>query len=122
MPIIIDQLAQLDLAWQDSSSESARLRRALADDSFWVEVSGAGRLTKKRSKLEPVMHSMGTILDAAPERYVLGVEWPPVNLPRKNSAVQLADLLIQVAGNDRTLERVLFCKSAQLYGLDLEVA
>ena len=96
--------------------------QALADDSFWVEASGADRLTEEASNVVQVVQSVRSLLDAATSRRFLGLDWAPVNSAIKRCAVSLADLMIQLAGNGKTLERVLFCKPAQLYSLGLEVA
>jgi len=122
MPVVIDHMARLDLSSQDSSYQLVRLLRILEHDSFWVKLSGADRLTAKRDDLEAAIQPMREILKNAPERCIWGLDWPHVNLTKIRSNAELVDLLLEVSGDQKTLERVLIHNPARLYGFDPEAS
>lgn len=112
---VSDRMTWTGLALQDLSSQWGRLLQALAEDSSWV-------LTETYNNLEEAVQTMCIRLDATPERCVWQLDWLPVNLARRRSAVQRTDLLIQAPGSNRNLERVFFRFPAELYCLGIEVA
>lgn len=87
-------------------------------DFFWVKLSGADRLTANSDNLSAGLGPIRQILKAAPERCVWGLDWPHVNLARKHSDEELVDLLLEVAGDEKTLEQVLIHNPEKLYGFD----
>ncbi len=122
MPVVIDHMARIDVSTSDAEFRLAHLLRVLEDDSFWVKISGADRLALNCHDLKTAVNPMRRILEAAPGRCVWGLDWPHVNLARKRSDLELADLLCELAGDDKTLERVLVHNPAKLYGFDDEAA
>lgn len=118
MPVVIDHMARLDLSLPTASGDLLRLLRVLENDSFWVKISGADRLTMNCQSLGAASGSIRQVIAAAPERCVWGLDWPHVNLPAKRADIQLFDLLETVTNDKKTLERVLIHNPAKLYGFD----
>jgi 2-pyrone-4,6-dicarboxylate lactonase len=122
MPIVIDHMGRLDLSSQDSSSRLRELLRVLERDSFWVKLSGADRMAANCTDLEAAVQPMRQILKAAPDRCVWGLDWPHVNVARKRSDVALTNLLLEVAGDGKSIKQIMIHNPARLYGFDLEAA
>jgi predicted TIM-barrel fold metal-dependent hydrolase len=119
MPVVIDHMARIDLSAPDASAQLAKLLRVLEGDSFWVKVSGGDRLAVKCVDLECAIYPMHEIIQSAPDRCVWGLDWPHVNLTAKRSDLALSNLLLEAAGDESALERVLIHNPAKLYGFDL---
>jgi predicted TIM-barrel fold metal-dependent hydrolase len=116
MPVVIDHMARIDASASTVSAQVASLLRLMDRHSFWVKLSGADRLTANQEDLRAGLGPIRQILKAAPERCVWGLDWPHVNLARKRSDPELADLVLEAANNEKTLERVLIDNPQQLYG------
>ena len=116
MPVVIDHMARIDSSAPNVSDQSARLIHILEDERFWVKVSGADRLTEKCTELGPARDTIQQILEAAPDRCVWGLDWPHVNLSMRRDDVDLVNTLINAAGGETVLERVLIHNPARLYG------
>jgi 2-pyrone-4,6-dicarboxylate lactonase len=122
MPLVIDHMARIDVAAPDGSAQLGRLLTVLEDERFWVKVSGADRLAAKCDDLGSALKPMRSILEYAPDRCVWGLDWPHVNLSRKRTDLELGDILVEAAGGEKTLERVLIQNPAKLYGFSLKAA
>lgn len=122
MPIVIDHMARIDVSDANAPKQTARLLRLLDQGVIWVKLSGADRMTAKCDDLRLALAPMQQIIQAAPERCVWGLDWPHVNLNRKRSDIELAELLLQVAGGKKTLEELLIHNPAKLYGFGPDLA
>jgi len=122
MPIVIDHMARIDVSDANAHEQTDRLIRLLDEGPFWVKLSGADRLTVKCDDLRSAVTPMQAIIRAAPERCVWGLDWPHVNLKRMRTDVELAELLLEVAGEETILEQLLIRNPAKLYGFDLDLA
>jgi 2-pyrone-4,6-dicarboxylate lactonase len=120
MTVVIDHMARMDASAADLAGQVDRLLTLLAKDRFWVKLSGADRLSANRDDLKVSAGPMRQILQVAPDRCVWGLDWPHVNLSRQRSDRELAELLLEVIGDEETLEKVLIRNPARLYGFGLE--
>lgn len=116
MPVVIDHMARIDLSAPDHSSAVERLLRLLEQNRIWVKLSGADRLAANCERLEVALEPIREIVAMAPDRCVWGLDWPHVNLKRTRADTELADLLVQAAGSETTLKRILVENPAKLYG------
>lgn len=121
MPIVIDHMARIDASDANTPERTARLLRFLDQGLFWVKLSGADRLTAKCDDLRLALAPMQQIIRAASARCVWGLDWPHVNLNRKRSDIELAELLLEVAGEKKILEQLLIHNPAKLYGFDPDI-
>ena len=118
MPVVIDHLARMDVSASTLSTQISKLMKLVDRHAFWVKLSGADRLTASSKHLNVGLDPIRQLLKAIPERCVWGLDWPHVNLARKRSDVELVELLLEVAGDEKTLEQVLILNPEKLYGFD----
>ena len=118
MPVVIDHLARMDVSASTLSTQITKLMKLVDRHAFWVKLSGADRLTANSKHLNAGLDPIRQLLKAIPERCVWGLDWPHVNLARKRSDVELVELLLEVAGDEKTLEQVLILNPERLYGFD----
>ncbi len=120
MPVVIDHMARMNGSIADLSSQIERFLRLLDQNSFWVKLSGADRLMVDSENLQGTIRPIRQLLQAAPDRCIWGLDWPHVNLARRRSEVELAELLLEAAGDEDTLQDVLIHNPAKIYKFDLE--
>jgi len=118
MVIVIDHMARIDLSAPESDAELALLGEVLENPVFWVKMSGGDRLTRRCDDLRQALGAMRNIVRVAPDRCVWGLDWPHVNLARKQDDVALAELLFEAVCDEATLRKVLVENPARLYGFD----
>lgn len=116
MRIVIDHMARIDMSAPEASSELERLIRLLEQDRIWVKLSGADRLAAKCEDVGIALGPMREIIATTPGRCIWGLDWPHVNLEKKREDAELVDLLVQAAGSERALARILVENPATLYG------
>jgi 2-pyrone-4,6-dicarboxylate lactonase len=119
-PVVIDHMARMNGSVADLSSQIERLLRLLDQDSFWVKLSGADRLMVNSEDLKNAVRPIRQLLQTAPQRCIWGLDWPHVNLARGRSDIELAELLLEAAGDEDTLQDVLIHNPAKIYKFDLE--
>jgi predicted TIM-barrel fold metal-dependent hydrolase len=118
MAVVIDHMARIDASAATSSVQISSLLNAIDRHAYWVKVSGGDRLTANCEDLSMAINPIRQIVKAVPERCVWGLDWPHVNLSRMRSDLELAELLLEAMGDERTLEQVLIHNPETLYGFD----
>jgi predicted TIM-barrel fold metal-dependent hydrolase len=118
MPVVIDHMARIDVSGSSLSAQIAKLLKLIDRHEFWVKLSGADRLTVNSEQLGAGLNTIRQVLKSVPERCVWGLDWPHVNLSRKRTDLDLVDFLLEVAGDEKTLERIMVLNPQELYGFD----
>ena len=77
VPVVIDHMGGPDPAEGVAQPGFQALLRLLADRVAWVKLSGAERLSGQENGYDDVVPFARTLIAAAPERAVWGIDWPP---------------------------------------------
>jgi 2-pyrone-4,6-dicarboxylate lactonase len=98
----------------------------LRDERFWVKISGLDKISDAPQANVPdgipfkdTIPFARACIAAAPDRCIWGTDWPhgntfePGTVPNDGA---LLDLLIEIAGDQATLSRILVDNPARLYG------
>jgi len=116
MALVVDHMARLDAASEQTQPLLSRLLKLLERERIWVKISGADRVAAKCQSLEGAVPILKSVIRQAPHKCVWGLDWPHVNLARKRSEVELIRLLDSVVPDVATLRSILIDNPARLYG------
>ena len=116
MALVVDHMARLDAASEQTQPLLSRLLKLLERERIWVKISGADRVAAKCQSLEGAVPILKSVIRQAPHKCVWGLDWPHVNLARKRSEVELIRLLDSVVPDVATLRSILIDNPAPLYG------
>lgn len=122
MVLVVDHMARLDAASEQTQPLLGRLLALLDREQFWVKISGADRLAAECETLESAAPILKAVVREAPHKCVWGLDWPHVNLARKRSESELIRLLESVVPDDATLRTILIDNPARLYGFSAAAA
>jgi len=116
MVLVVDHMARLDAAREQSRPLLSRLLKLLERERIWVKISGADRVAAECESLASAVPILKSVIRQAPQRCVWGLDWPHVNLARKRNEVELIGLLDSVVPDEATLRSILIDTPARLYG------
>ena len=92
-----------------------KLRGLLADDRFWVKVSGSERVSRQGPPYDDAVPFARTLVADAPERVLWGTDWPHPNLDHVPDDGVLADLIEQMAPSAVARHALLVDNPQRLY-------
>ena len=78
-PVVIDHIGRIDAGPGLQQPAFQALLRAMADDTFWVKVSGCDRNTRTGPPYADAVAFAAKLVAEAPDRCVWGTDWPHPN-------------------------------------------
>lgn len=80
MPVVIDHMARLPMDKGAQSAEFEAVAQLLADDRFWIKVTGPERLSKEGPPYNDTHEVSRALMRLAPDRVLWGTDWPHPNM------------------------------------------
>lgn len=119
VPVVIDHMGRVDASLGLDQPEFNALRRLLDDKNFWVKVSGSERSSRQEAPYKDAIPFARTLVSQFGDRVLWGTDWPHPNLA---GAVpddgMLADLICEMAPDEKQRQALLVDNPARLYGFD----
>jgi predicted TIM-barrel fold metal-dependent hydrolase len=99
-----------------------RLLRLLARENVWIKLSGADRVAAQSPSLSAATAFIARLAERAPDRCVWGLNWPHVNLTRRQSDVDLRAIFDKAIPDLDLRAKILSENPARLYGFPGQAA
>ncbi|MGE0733917.1 MAG: amidohydrolase family protein [Alphaproteobacteria bacterium] len=118
VPTVIDHMGFVPAARGTNDPGFQSLLRTLGAGRAWVKLSGANRITSRRTApYDDVVPFARALIAANPDRLVFGTDWPHVHLPvpMANTGALLGELAFW-APDLYVREKILVHNPARLYG------
>ena len=116
VPVVIDHMARVDASQGLDQHAFKALRRLMADDRFWVKVSGADRSSRTGAPWADALPFAQTLVAEFPERVLWGTDWPHPNVAGEvPDDHDLVALVHDIAPDPAALQRLLVDNPARLY-------
>lgn len=126
VPVVIDHMARPDPAAGVDQPNMGLLLDLIADQRFWVKISGADKMSAdRRAHVEDGLPYMDVtpfaraVIGAIPERVIWGSDWPHSNIFTPGHIANdgdMLDLLAEYAPDEAVRNRILVDNPARLYG------
>lgn len=113
--VVIDHMGYLTPE-ADSTDALKALEKYVAEEGWWVKLSGAYRLVKKLEDMWQVTPLAQALIRANPQRMVWGSDWPHVAVHDMPNTTDLLSMLAEWAPDDIMRQRILVQNPAMLYG------
>ncbi|SFP44482.1 amidohydrolase family protein [Tranquillimonas alkanivorans] len=116
VPMIIDHMGRVDASRGTEQPAFRMLLDLMQDDSFWVKVCGAERISRAGPPFADAVPFARTLVERFPDRVLWGTDWPHPNI-KKNMPDDghLVDLLADIAPDETALRRLLVDNPTRLY-------
>jgi len=119
VPVVIDHMAKAETEAGVEEPGFQTLLGLLANEKFWIKVSGADRNSKTGLPFVDTVPFARALIAAAPDRILWGTDWPHPNLKvdMPNDG-DLLDLLAVYTPDETVRKKILVDNPARLYGFD----
>ncbi|SET84759.1 amidohydrolase [Variovorax sp. OV084] len=115
-PVVIDHIGRIDAALGLDQPDFQALLRLMADERFWVKVSGMDRITRLGPPYADAQPFARTLVAEFGDRVVWGNDWPHPNhagpIPDEQ---QLVDLIAEIAPTESARHALLVGNPERLY-------
>ncbi|WP_198084926.1 amidohydrolase [Variovorax sp. E3] len=115
-PVVIDHIGRIDAALGQNQPNFQALLQLMADERFWVKVSGMDRITRLGPPYADAQAFARTLVAEFGNRVLWGNDWPHPNhaglIPDEQ---QLVDLIAAIAPNPAAREALLVRNPERLY-------
>jgi 2-pyrone-4,6-dicarboxylate lactonase len=116
VPVVIDHIGRIDAAKGLDQPDFRALLALMADERFWVKVSGMDRITKLGPPYADAQPYARKLIDEFGDRVVWGNDWPHPNhagpIPDER---QLVELIFAIAPAESQQQRLLVDNPQRLY-------
>jgi len=115
-PVVIDHIGRIDAALGPNQPNFQALLQLMADERFWVKVSGMDRITRLGPPYADAQAFARTLIAEFGNRVLWGNDWPHPNhagpIPDEQ---QLVDLIAEIAPSPAAREALLVRNPERLY-------
>jgi 2-pyrone-4,6-dicarboxylate lactonase len=117
VPVVIDHIGRVDAGLGLEQPSFQRLLRLLADDRFWVKVSGCDRITRTGPPYADAVPIARKLVAEFPDRVVWGTDWPhPHHAGPVPDDGQLVDIIAEMAPTGELRRKLMVDNPQRLYG------
>jgi 2-pyrone-4,6-dicarboxylate lactonase len=115
-PVVIDHIGRIDASLGPDQPNFQALLRLMADERFWVKVSGMDRITKLGPPYVDAQPFARTLVAEFGDRVVWGNDWPhPNHAGPVPDEQQLVDLVAEIAPSASARHALLVDNPERLY-------
>jgi len=116
--VVIDHMGRVDAAQGIDQPDFRKLRELLADERFWVKISGSERVSRQGPPYDDALPFAQALVADAPDRVVWGTDWPHPNLDHVPDDGMLVDLIERMAPSAAARQALLVTNPQRLYRFD----
>lgn len=115
-PVVIDHIGRIDAALGLDQPDFKALLKLMADQRFWVKVSGMDRITRLGPPYADAQAFARTLVSEFGDRVLWGNDWPhPNHAGPMPDEQQLLDLIAEIAPSQAAREALLVHNPERLY-------
>ncbi|MFM9925881.1 amidohydrolase family protein [Variovorax sp. H27-G14] len=115
-PVVIDHIGRIDAALGLDQPDFKALLKLMADQRFWVKVSGMDRITRLGPPYADAQAFARTLVSEFADRVLWGNDWPhPNHAGPMPDEQQLLDLVAEIAPSQAAREALLVHNPERLY-------
>ncbi|MEJ8824525.1 amidohydrolase family protein [Variovorax humicola] len=115
-PVVIDHIGRIDASKGIGQPDFQALLRLMADERFWVKVSGMDRITRLGPPYADAQPFARTLVAEFGDRVVWGNDWPhPNHAGPVPDEQQLVDLIAEIAPSEAARQALLVSNPERLY-------
>jgi 2-pyrone-4,6-dicarboxylate lactonase len=118
VPVVIEHMGRLDAALGLEQPAFRTLLRLLRNERFWIEVSGAERISRRPEPWSDAVPFARMLVAEFGERVLWGTGWPHQNLDTLPDDGRLVDLLSEIAPSEAQLHALLVENPQRLFRFD----
>lgn len=115
VPVVIDHMARIDASLGLEQKPFQDLLRLLADEKFWVKVSGAERASRQAAPWRDALPFACKLVAECGERTLWGTDWPHPNLKEVPDDGLLVDLIAEMAPTEVQRQALLVDNPQRFY-------
>jgi 2-pyrone-4,6-dicarboxylate lactonase len=116
VPVVIDHMGRIDAGHGLEHADFQALLSLMTNEHVWVKVSGAERISRKRSPWKDAVPFARRLLVEFGDRTVWGTDWPHPNLKEVPDDGDLVDLIAEIAPTEAQRKALLVDNPQRLYG------
>ncbi|MGK6306313.1 amidohydrolase family protein [Variovorax sp. DT-64] len=115
-PVVIDHIGRIDAARGMDQPDFQALLKLMADERFWVKVSGMDRITRLGPPYADAQPFARTLVAEFGDRVVWGNDWPhPNHAGPEPDEQQLVDLIDEIAPTETARHALMVRNPERLY-------
>lgn len=118
VPVVIENLGCVDASLGLEQPDFRALRKLMENERFWVEVSGADRISRRPAPWADAVAFARILVAEFGHRVLWGTGWPHQNLETLPDDGQLVDLLAEIAPSEAALTALLVRNPQRLFRFD----